>query len=204
MADESADFIESAPKFEVDQEWRENHLSNNYNSDEYYELKEISEDLHSVVVSEIFTREQFASLRPIWMKGVQIGQEVKILNQKKGTVKSKLDDNKYVVQLQDGSEHKVDPMNMDEVIDPIIRLKKLELLNLYNLCFSTLTLKRKKKPDIINFFSEFVRYFSVQERYLFACLDLKTMGNLLDEIQARGYKIDRAINPLFRSNKDEL
>lgn len=194
---------EAAPSFDINQEYQDNYLKSNYESDEYHELKTMEEELDKIVTSEILALEAFASLRRMTIDDLPEGQDVKVNNEKKAKIVKRVGKtNVFVARLNDGTEIEVNITNIEPTVDPIMKLKKPQLKELYEKCYEALVKKNGGRLDIVNFFYVFTEYFRVNERYLFACLEPKDHGLLMDEIKKRTDMVfNKGINPMFRSGQ---
>lgn len=277
---------EAVPSFEINQDYKDNYLKSNYESDEDFELKNLEIDLHQIVLDKVYVIPEFANLRPLEIKDLTSGMVVKVQNQKKGTISKS--GSIYSVTVSDGkvfeietddsiaanalspkaeeivaairkcaqhdhfwtkdvagfsnilygyidtlvkkgiierteikdkkrgakfkvirtSEIKADPnkikmSSIDHDVDPIMRLKKEQLVKLYSLCEQELFVKIGKYPDIISYLFMFTEYFKVHPKYMFNCLPIKMQGNFIDEFTERGYVIDeKHLEEVFKKGID--
>jgi len=194
---------DTPPSFDINSEYQNNYLQSNYESDVYHELKTMEEDLDRIVKEEILKLDTFASLRPLMADNVVEGMEVKVFNEKKAKITKILGAKMFNVRLNDGTELKVGIDSIETAVDPIIKLKKPQLVELYNLCYNKLLIKNNGRLDIINYFHVFTEYYRVNERYLFSCLEPKNQAVLLEEMKSRNpdMRFSKGINPLFKSGQ---
>ncbi len=200
MADEN-DRPDGAISFDINADYQSTYLKSNYESDDYHELKVMEENLNDVVINRILSLDNFASLRPLKAEDLKIDQEVKVFNEKKARITKKINSDTFLVKFNNGDELEVKIDSIEPPVDPIMKLKKPQLEELYVLCHDILFEKSGQIIDIVNFFYVFTEYFRVNERYLFACLEPKTQAFLLEEIKKRtGMKFSKGINPIFKSS----
>jgi len=193
---------DGTPSFDINSSYQSAYLKSNYESDEYHELKIMEDDLNTVVNEEILKLDKFASLRPIDAKILVPEYEIKINNEKKAKIVRAISDKLFVVRLNDGSELEINILNIEPAVDPVMKLKKPQVRELYRLCFEALINRNKQAIDIVYFFYVFTNHFKINEHYMFSCLREKTQGELVAEITKRtGIKFDKTgINPMFVSS----
>lgn len=190
------------PSFDINSEYQSNYLQSNYESDVYYELKTMEEDLDRIIKEDILKSETFASLRPLTTNDIVEGMEVKIFNEKKAKIVKSLGNDKFMVRLNGGSEMEVGINNLEPSVDPVMKLKKPQLIELYETCYNKLVAQNKGAVDIVNYFYVFTGYYHVNEKYLFSCLEPKVQAILLEEVKNRtNMKISQGIKPLFKSGQ---
>jgi len=191
---------DAPPSFDINSEYQSNYLKSNYESDEYHELKTMEEDLDKIVKEDILKLDAFATLKPLTSESIIDGMEVKVFNEKKAKIVKHNGNNKFVVKLNDGTELEIGLESIEPAVDPIMKLKKPQLIELYETCYTKLTAKNNGRLDIVNYFYVFTEYYRVNEKYLFSCLEPKSQAILLEEIKNRtNMKFSQGIKPLFKS-----
>lgn len=193
---------DAPPSFDINSEYQSNYLQSNYESDVYYELKTMEEDLDKIIKEDVLPLDAFATLRPLTVQSITEGMEVKVFNEKKAKIVKHLGNGKFIVRLNDTKELEVGLDSIEPAVDPIMKLKKPQLIELYETCYLKLTTKNKGRLDIVNYFYVFTEYYRVNEKYLFSCLEPKSQAILLEEIKNRtNMKFSQGIKPLFKSGQ---
>lgn len=198
---------EAAPSFDISNDYQQAYLRSNYESDEYHELKELEEELDNIVKSVIMKLDNFHTLRPMKPEDLSEGQEVKINNEKKAKIVKQIPVPKntpaiFQVKYNDGTLLEVPISSIEQSVDPVMKLKKPQLKELYEICYEEMKKSTKRSIDIVYYFYVFTEYFRINPPYMFACLSSKVQAILVDEVMKRtGGKMKKGINPIFLSSQ---